>query len=218
MSRPIQSLFTSSPLSPDKLILTYFHDPFNNILSFLCLHRSISCRVLYNLGVLCGCIRDGDGSASYTAFINRNGLRRGFTSLPVPADTHQCGKHTGCHVWGLSFCTDSFPLFLNIPLLSSPITFPSFDIQFGLLCSFPPCRLIMDIMHFSNQLCRDWTEMIWLDRMRIADPVVKLNSFYLIHSLSDLQVELSTNQNPLTVACRQPESNSIKFHKKPRVS
>lgn len=55
--------------------------------------------------------------------------------------------------------------------------------------------------------------MIWLDPMSIADPVVKLNSFYLIHSLSDLRVELSTNQNPLTASRRQPKSEDIKHQK-----
>lgn len=67
-----------------------------------------------------GCI--SDGSASYTAFINRNGLRRGSAQLPVPADTHQRGKHTR-----LPRLTESFPFvpFCSLTLRYVPFTFLS---------------------------------------------------------------------------------------------
>lgn len=145
-----------------------------------------------------------------------------WLSPPCPRwHTPVCYKHMlplseSFLVVPISFKLPSFLIIVHtlVSLLhSSPITFLSFHIQFRFLCNLLRRSLIMDIMHFSNQLCCDWTEMIWLDHMRIADPVLKLNSFYLIYSPSDLQVELyppikqrhEDSQNPkgITVSTRK---------------
>lgn len=50
--------------------------------------------------------------------------------------------------------------------------------------------------------------MIWLDGMSIAGPAVRLKSFCLIHSLSDLQVGQSTTRS--WVAFRRPQYEAFK--------
>lgn len=77
-----------------------------------------------------------------------------------------------------------------------------------LICNLLSCCLRKDILHISNQICSDWAEMIWLDGMSIAGPAVRLKSFCLIHSLSDLQVEQSTTSS--WVAFRRPQYEAFK--------
>lgn len=65
--------------------------PFMLCCSFACIVASLAdfCITLEAVWTCSRCIRAGDGSASYSAVINRNGLRQGFTLLPVHTDTHQ---------------------------------------------------------------------------------------------------------------------------------
>lgn len=148
------------------------------------------------------CIGDGNGSAaSYTALINRNGLRQGFAERPVPADTHQYDN---------TYSTLVYVLYISICFLLSfcCVFFNLLSFCKTLICNLLSCCLRKDILHISNQICSDWAEMIWLDGMSIAGPAVRLKSFCLIHSLSDLQVEQSTTSS--WVAFRRPQYEAFK--------
>lgn len=162
---------------------------------FFSLYYSVSCWVLYNLGVQCRCTLAVSGIAmaqppTLLLLIEMDWGKTSLSSLSLLTHTGVVNTHATL-VWVLPFSTHSslqrFSAFYHVPscytygsFFASALTFLSFEILFVLLRSLPPYSLRTDIMHFSNQLCCDWTEMIWLDPVSIVDPLVKLllsNSF-----------------------------------------
>lgn len=179
--------------------LRYFiHICFSSIRSTtsgsVCWCRSAGRSVLYNLGVLCACVLAASAMAQPPTRLLLIEMDWGKAPLSCPSLlTHTSVVNTHATlVWLSPFLL--FILFSNTLIRSLHLPLLSFCLR--------------DIMHFSDQP-RSF-ELRWSDSIA-ADPVQKKpKSFYLIYSPSGLRVEPYTNQNPQTVACRQPESKRTK--------
>lgn len=121
------------------LISMFFLPPFSNIPSFFCLYCSISCSVLYNLGVLCGCIRAVSGKAmaqppTLLLLIEMDWGKASLSSLSLMTHTSVVNTHATL-VWVLFFCS-YFVLLLSLQVF--------FHIFLNIVHTFPlmPCSLL----------------------------------------------------------------------------